>query len=58
MVKKYDYKDKSLFYADPLDIFDFCKRKLSKNVSIDHSYFIKKNVIPFEFTTTVSKKSK
>ena len=56
--KYVDYKDKNLFYADPLVIFDFCKKKLSKNVSIDHSYFIKKNVIPFEFTTTVSKKSK
>ena len=35
--------------------FDFCKRKLSKNVSINHGYCIKKGVIPYEFTTTVSK---
>lgn len=51
-----DYREKSLFYADPLKVFDFCKRKLSNNVSINHDYFIKKNVIPFEFTTSVSKK--
>ena len=50
-----DYKDNKLFYADPLEIFDFCKRKLSKNVSINHGYCIKKGVIPYEFTTTVSK---
>lgn len=50
-----DYKDNKLFYADPSEIFDFCKKKLSKNVSINHSYSIKKGVIPYEFTTIVSK---
>lgn len=50
-----DYEDKNLFYADPLIVFDFCKKKLSNNVSINHGYFTKKNTIPYEFTTTVSK---
>ena len=50
-----DYKEKKLYYADPLKTFDFCKKKLSHNVSINHSYFIKKKTIPYEFTTIVSK---
>ena len=52
-----DYRDKKLFYINPLEVFSFCKKNLSKNVSLIHDYHIKKNIIPYEFTTIVSKSS-
>ena len=51
-----DYKDKKLFYIAPEKVLTFCKKELSKYVVLDHSYKIKKNTIPFEFTTSVIKK--
>lgn len=33
-----DYKEKHLYYADPLYFFDFCKRIISKKVSLLHDY--------------------
>lgn len=33
-----DWKQENLFYADPLEYFDFCKRNLSRNVSLIHDY--------------------
>ena len=33
-----DYKESNLFYADPMMFFDFCKKNLSKNVSLLHDY--------------------
>ena len=50
-----DFYDKKLFYICPEKVFKFCKLNLSKFVSIRHDYQIKKNVIPFEFTTYVIK---
>lgn len=38
-----------LYYADPLYFFDFCKRKLSKNVAILHDYDL------YEYTILVRK---
>lgn len=49
---KYSDKDKMqshLFYADPGEIFDFCKRKFSKNVALLHDYDL------YEFTILVRK---
>ena len=51
-----DYKDKGLFYVDPSKIIKFIKRNLSKKCIIDHSYQLKKNKIPYEFTTVIIKK--
>jgi hypothetical protein len=36
-----------LYYADPLDLFDYCKRNLSKNVALLHDYKL------FDFTIVV-----
>jgi len=41
-----------LFYADPLFIFDLCKKKFSKNVALLHDYDL------YEFTIIVRKNSK
>jgi hypothetical protein len=34
-----EYIQPYLYYADPLFLFDFCKRKFSKNVALLHDYF-------------------
>jgi SAM-dependent methyltransferase len=33
-----DKMEKQLYYADPLFLFDFCKKKFSKNVALLHDY--------------------
>ena len=33
-----DWKEEDLFYADPLYFFDFCKRNISRYVSLLHDY--------------------
>ncbi len=33
-----DWKQENLFYADPLEYFDFCKKNLSRYVSLIHDY--------------------
>lgn len=38
-----------LYYADPLDIFDHCKRRFSRNVALLHDYNL------YEFTILVRK---
>lgn len=40
---------KDLYYLDPCEIFDYCKRKISKNVSLLHDYGL------YEFTILVRK---
>ena len=52
-----DYKEKHLFYIKPELVFEYCKLNLSNFVEIRHNYQIKKNKIPFEFTTYVYKKN-
>jgi len=51
-----DYFDKSLFYVDPLKLLGYIKKKLSSKCILDHSYSLKKNTIPYEFTTAIIKK--
>ena len=33
-----DYREPHLFYADPLEMFDFCKREISPRVTLLHDY--------------------
>jgi SAM-dependent methyltransferase len=33
-----DWKQDNLFYADPAEFFDFCKRRLSRYVTLVHDY--------------------
>lgn len=44
-----DYHDEHLFYTNPLEIFDFCKREITPKVVLRHDYQVKANVIPFEY---------
>ena len=50
-----DYKVPSLFYIKPEEVFKFCKKNLSNLITLRNDYRIKKNTIPFEFTTFVYK---
>jgi hypothetical protein len=38
-----------LYYADPLSLFDYCKRNFSKNVALLHDYRL------YDFTILVRK---
>lgn len=44
-----DYKMEHLYYADPLQFFDFCKKNISKKVSLLHDYDL------YEWTICVRK---
>ena len=49
---KYSDADKmrpDLYYADPLFLFDYCKRNFSKNVALLHDYYL------YDFTLIVRK---
>ena len=52
MLTKYSDADKmraDLYYADPLFLFDYCKRNFSKNVALLHDYRL------YDFTILVRK---
>ncbi len=39
LLSKYvDWEESHLFYGDPLEIFDFCKRHISRHVTLLHDY--------------------
>ena len=48
-----DYQVVGLFYADPREVFDFCKVNLSRRVVLRHEYVTRADTIPFEFTMYV-----
>lgn len=48
-----DYKAPGLYYADPEEVFRFCKENLSPAVNLRHDYEVKPGVLPFEFTVQV-----
>lgn len=50
-----DFQADNLYYTDPLEIFDYCKRNLSKKVTLRHDYLVKENSIPFEYCIYVYK---
>jgi len=50
-----DYYDKKLFYIKPEKVFNFCKKNLGKKIILNNSYVLKKNTIPYEFTTYVKR---
>lgn len=44
-----DFQADNLYYSDPLRVFDFCKRNITKKVTLRHDYLVKENSIPFEY---------
>ena len=47
-----DWKAENLFYGDPGNFFDFCKRHLSRHVTLVHDYAL------FEWTVLVSREAR
>ncbi|WP_448213114.1 class I SAM-dependent methyltransferase [Colwellia sp. MEBiC06753] len=45
-----DFFNDELYYADPLKVFDFCKKELTSKVVLKHDYIVKEGSIPYEFT--------
>lgn len=52
-----DYFDAGLYYADPGEVFAFCKERLSPLVTLRHDYLIKPTAPPYEFTVYVHRTS-
>lgn len=50
-----DFQSPDLYYSNPLEIFDFCKKELSRKVTLRHDYLVKENSIPFEYAIYVYK---
>ena len=50
-----DYFDAGLFYVNPCEVFDFCKRELGRKVVLRNEYLIREGSIPFECTFYVYK---
>lgn len=48
-----DYRVPSQYYADPEELFRFCKENLSPMVTLRHDYEVKPGVMPFDFTMYV-----
>lgn len=48
-----DFMDEGLYYADPEQVFRFCKESLSPLVTLRHDYLIRPESPPFEFTVYV-----
>jgi SAM-dependent methyltransferase len=45
----YQVEDLDLYYSDPLEIFDYCKKRIAKKVILRHDYLVKEDSIPFEY---------
>jgi len=45
-----DYKDPSLFYESPENVFGFLKREITPYVTLRNDYEVKPGVVPFDFT--------
>ncbi len=50
-----DFQSPGLYYFSPVEVFDFCKSRLTTHVVLRHDYQIKPNVLPFEFTIYLHK---
>ena len=48
-----DYRAANQYYADPEELFRFCKENLSPTVTLRHDYEVKPGVMPFDFTMYV-----
>lgn len=53
-----DFQDSNLYYSDPLKVFDFCKRNLTRRIVLKHDYLVKEDSIPFEYTMYLYKEDK
>ena len=45
-----DFEAPELYYTDPREVFDFCKRNLTRKVTLRHEYLVRDDRPPFEYT--------
>jgi SAM-dependent methyltransferase len=45
-----DFEAPDLYYTNPCEIFDFCKRHLTRRVTLRHDYLVRDDRPPFEYT--------
>lgn len=45
-----DFEATDLYYTDPREVFDFCKRHLTRRVNLRHEYLVRDDRPPFEYT--------
>lgn len=48
-----DWRQEDLWYADPAEVWRFCKEELSPAVALRHDYETREGVLPYEFTIYV-----
>ena len=52
-----EYEDPTLFYINPINLFDDCKKNLTPFIDLKHDYVTTKGGFPYEFTMKLSKKA-
>lgn len=50
-----DFQDDTLFYTDPREVFDFCKRNLTRRVTLRNDYLVREDRPPYEYTVYLYK---
>lgn len=50
-----DFQAADLYYTDPREVFDFCKRHLTRRVSLRHDYLVRDDRPPYEYTVYLYK---
>ncbi|NMP32895.1 class I SAM-dependent methyltransferase [Thalassotalea sp. M1531] len=50
-----DFFAEDLYYSNPLEVFDFCKKELTLNVTLKHDYLVKEGSVPYEYTIFLHK---
>ncbi|MET4578307.1 class I SAM-dependent methyltransferase [Ottowia thiooxydans] len=50
-----DFEASDLYYTDPREVFDFCKKNLTRRVSLRHEYLVRDDRPPFEYTVYLYK---
>lgn len=45
-----DFQVCDLYYTNPLEIFDYCKRHLTRKVVLRHEYLVREDRPPYEYT--------
>jgi SAM-dependent methyltransferase len=45
-----DFENPELYYTDPREVFDYCKRTLTRRVSLRHDYLVRDDRPPYEYT--------
>lgn len=50
-----DFQAPDLYYTDPCEVFDFCKRELTRRVTLRHDYLVRDDRPPFEYTVYLYK---